>query len=231
MEKKIKEGYNRIRVKTKELRSGYKTAVDKGRRSGSGRLVHEHFDLLTEIWGGSPAVDAMETGISTHESETNIECEEAEHEFESNNDENIESNQGNDGIQEANSIVRNVKRDKMRKKLSSHQRDMMHLDIMKKELELKKKAIDILGESAKANENNMKLVSDSISEIGKSIKDGMSILANAMIQCQQISMPHQYINMGQLGQIYQPSSNSQFISPPRTPRGSTSNVANTPTSN
>jgi len=45
MEKQQREGYNRIRVKVKDLRSGYKIAVDKGTRCGSGRLVHENFDM------------------------------------------------------------------------------------------------------------------------------------------------------------------------------------------
>ena len=49
-EKQIKEGYNRVKTKVKELRRGYKNAVDTGRRSGSGRLVHDHFDQLQEIW-------------------------------------------------------------------------------------------------------------------------------------------------------------------------------------
>ena len=32
----IKDGYNRIKIKIKELRRGYKNAVDRGGRSGSG---------------------------------------------------------------------------------------------------------------------------------------------------------------------------------------------------
>ena len=41
-----KEGYNRIKHEIKELRSGYKTAIDKETRSDSGRLVNENFDIL-----------------------------------------------------------------------------------------------------------------------------------------------------------------------------------------
>ena len=53
-EKQIKEGYNRVKTKVKELRRGYKNAVDTGRRSGSGRLVHDHLYQLQEIWGDVP---------------------------------------------------------------------------------------------------------------------------------------------------------------------------------
>ena len=58
-----KEGYNRIKHKIKELRSGYKSAIDKETRSGSGRLVHENFDILQRIQGGSPAVTSLTNGI------------------------------------------------------------------------------------------------------------------------------------------------------------------------
>ena len=54
-----KEGYNRIKHEVKELRSGYKAAIDKGTRSGSGNLVYENFDILQRIWGGSPAVTSL----------------------------------------------------------------------------------------------------------------------------------------------------------------------------
>ena len=54
-----KEGYNKIKHKIKELRSGYKAAIDKGTRSGSGRLVYENFDIFQRIWGGSPAVTSL----------------------------------------------------------------------------------------------------------------------------------------------------------------------------
>ena len=48
-ERKIKDGYNRVKVKVKELRRGYKNAVDAGTRSGSGKIVKEHFDELQKI--------------------------------------------------------------------------------------------------------------------------------------------------------------------------------------
>ena len=66
-EKQQKEGYKLIKNKVKELRRGYKNAIDKGQRSGSGRLIEDNFDRLKEIWGGSPAVLALPSGISSNE--------------------------------------------------------------------------------------------------------------------------------------------------------------------
>ena len=52
---KISIRYQRIKEKVKNLRLDYRNAVNKGTRSGSGKVVQDNFELLTEIWGGSPA--------------------------------------------------------------------------------------------------------------------------------------------------------------------------------
>ena len=62
MEKYKKDGYNRIKSKIKELRSGYKLAVDKGSRLGSEKLICDHFEKLQQIWGGSPSVITIDGG-------------------------------------------------------------------------------------------------------------------------------------------------------------------------
>ena len=50
-EKQQKEGYKRIKNKVKELRRGYKNAIDRGQRSGSGRLIEGNFDRLKKNMG------------------------------------------------------------------------------------------------------------------------------------------------------------------------------------
>ena len=59
----IKKGYERVKEKIKNIRQDYRTAVNKGSRSGSGKIVKENFDLLNEIWGGSPATNTIPCGI------------------------------------------------------------------------------------------------------------------------------------------------------------------------
>ena len=55
-QKLIKIGYQRIKQKIKDLRQDYRNAVTVGRRSGSGKLVEDNWDILKNIWGGSPPV-------------------------------------------------------------------------------------------------------------------------------------------------------------------------------
>lgn len=166
-EKQKKEGYNRVKSKVKELRTGYKTAIDKGTRSGSGRLVAEHFDKLKAIWDGSPAVNAIENPISSIDEVINDEIRDE-----------IE-----DG-RESDENVRCTKRDNMKKKISAHQREMLHVDILNKELELKKEAIQVMRENCQSTNETLRMMSNSLSDIGQGIKDGLALLANAMIQTQ-----------------------------------------------
>ena len=41
----------------------YRNAVNRGTKSGSGRIVQDNFELLTEIWGGSPATTSLPFGV------------------------------------------------------------------------------------------------------------------------------------------------------------------------
>ena len=99
-EKQQKEGYKLIKNKVKELRRGYKNAIDRGQRSESGRLIEDNFDRLKEIWGGSPAVFALPSGISSNErgngessDKENYQNEITDHETEEGNID-VENNDG-----------------------------------------------------------------------------------------------------------------------------------------
>ena len=55
-QKLIKIGYQRIKQKIKDLQQDYSNAVTVGRRSGSGKLLEDNWEILKNIWGGSAAV-------------------------------------------------------------------------------------------------------------------------------------------------------------------------------
>ncbi|CAH3197000.1 unnamed protein product [Porites evermanni] len=58
-----KKGYDRVKEKIRNVRQDFHTAVNKGTRSGSGKIVQENFELLSEIWGGSPTTTSLSFGI------------------------------------------------------------------------------------------------------------------------------------------------------------------------
>ena len=54
----------------KNVRQDYRSTVNKGTRSGSRKVVQDNYDLLTDIWGGSPATTALTFGIDGEVDET-----------------------------------------------------------------------------------------------------------------------------------------------------------------
>ena len=95
--KKISEGekvqitkaYDRIKSKVKGIRQNYRTAVNKGTRSGSGKIVKKHFDILCEIWGGSPATAMLAESVdgdSLTVTSDSVENEETDRGFKDSNE-------------------------------------------------------------------------------------------------------------------------------------------------
>ena len=61
----VKRGYSRVMEKIKKLRQSFSNAVITGSRSGSGKLVAEHYDQLVTIWGGSASAEPLSFGSAS----------------------------------------------------------------------------------------------------------------------------------------------------------------------
>lgn len=59
----IKKGYDRMKEKIRNVRQDFRTAVNKGTRKGSSKIVQENFELLADIWGSSPTTTALPFGV------------------------------------------------------------------------------------------------------------------------------------------------------------------------
>ena len=51
--------------KTKNVRQSFSKPVISGSRSGSGKLVFEHYDSLVDVWGGSANTESLLYGTSS----------------------------------------------------------------------------------------------------------------------------------------------------------------------
>ena len=60
----IKTRYLRIKTKVKEFKQDCRKTINKGRRSGSGKLVCDNWYLLKNLWGGLPATVAISNSRS-----------------------------------------------------------------------------------------------------------------------------------------------------------------------
>ena len=76
--KLTKMGYQRIKAKVKEVRQQYRKAVTEGRRSGSGRIVCDNWELLKSIWGGSPATTTISNAVCSFDDKETIHFDEDE---------------------------------------------------------------------------------------------------------------------------------------------------------
>ena len=65
------------------------------------------------------------------------------------------------------------------KKISAHKRDLIMIEISDKELQLKEKSIDVLQRSLEQSESAIRVMSESIVQVGNCMKEGMALLAQS----------------------------------------------------
>ena len=84
------------------------------------------------------------------------------------------------------------KRKILEKNLSANQRDQVFLNIAKDEVQLKQKLIDGLTEATKESNKALESISQPMVAVGKSIRDGLALLATTLsgVQTQQAPQGH-----------------------------------------
>ena len=213
--KQIKAGYGRIKSRIKIIRQNFKRAVVAGTRSGSGKIIIQNWDELVMIWGSCPSVKRIDGAAMTKTMEE-VESEDStSNDIPQDNDEEILEEPSAYRKRKAGPLdssdeeelskpvrLKDNKRSKMEKPLSSRQRDEVMLRVAKEELELKKKNAEILQNSAKGMENMVDQMSKSLTSLGQQLGNGLAMLAQAIStnpqqqllqqQSQQHFMPRVY---------------------------------------
>ena len=185
--KMIKVGYTRIREKIKNIRQDFRNASLQGRRSGSGQFNYPNKELLEKLWGGSPATSCIANArTSLEEAENNQEFQESfelQTEQPSLNENNSFEDDMSDSTPQAKGPTAKFvdnKRKMLEKNLSANQRDQVFLNLARDEVKLKEKLIDGLTEATIQSNRALENISQSIVAVGKSIGDGLALLANAL---------------------------------------------------
>lgn len=65
-EKQIRLGYNQVQNKIEELSENFCQVITTGTRSGSGKMLMQFYDLMVQIWGGSPATEPLPFGVQSY---------------------------------------------------------------------------------------------------------------------------------------------------------------------
>ena len=190
--KQIKAGYERAKQKVKDFRQKYRKAATEGVRSGSRKLVTENsFKDLQKIWGGSPAAALIENPVCSSTIGTTdgdiMDGEEDQNDIVEDTEQNIDNEQtslSNEESQRPGSSrqpsLSTTKENKQKKNLSASQRDKLYLDMARDELNLRVNMVKGLVEVTNQSNKTFESISKSIESVGKSIGDGLGLLATAI---------------------------------------------------
>ena len=123
------------------MRQDYRNAVTVGRRSGSGKLVADNWDILKNIWGGSQAVTNLRNARCFLQNELSDKEDNGSGNMNGENVSGDESQPLGVNIEEPfeapmAKFVDN-KRKLLGKNLSANQRDQVYLNLEKEDLKLK----------------------------------------------------------------------------------------------
>ena len=210
----IAKAHKRVVEKVKEIRQNYSKAVVSGRRSGSGKMIYEHYDKLVQIWGSTPNVSPLKFGVSADnfktiqviqldENDVNLEtdCSPALNTSESGHDlgfplhfellPDIDDDE-TDGMEISKTPKRkeNVgkfvddKRKHLQRNLSAAQRDKMLLDEAKEDAQFRKDMTEALRESTKSFSKGVKEMSSAMLGVGAGMSQSIQMLTNALLQQQ-----------------------------------------------
>ena len=212
----IAKAHKRVVEKTKEIRQNYSKAVVSGRRSGSGKLIYEHYDKLVQIWGSTPNVSPLKFGVSADNFKTvqviqldendvnpQTDCSLAVDSLESAHDLDLalplellpdEDNDDSDDMQisktpkQKENIAKFVddKRKHLQRNLSAAQRDKILLDEAKEDAQFRKDMAEAIRESTESFSKGVKEMSSAMLEVGGSMSQSIQMLTNALLQQQQI---------------------------------------------
>ncbi len=149
--KHLNAGYRRIKSRIKIIRHNFKRAVIAGTRSGSGKMIIQNWDELVMIWGSCPSVKRIDGPAMTQTTDEIESDDSTSNDVHQDNRGEISEEpsthpkrktQPEDSSDEEESStkparLKDNKRSKMEKPLSSGQRDEVMLRVAKLELELK----------------------------------------------------------------------------------------------
>ena len=194
--KLIKTGYTRIQQKVKETRQSFSKAVITGSRSGSGKLVCEHYETLKLIWGGSPNIEPLSCGIDSTEIQETAEGPSSLKEGEDYTDdpiiydgESLELEGTESAVQATpTSIVPKLidrKRKHMERALSAAGRDSVLMEDAKEDKKFRREMAEAMKASAASFGEALGTVSASMMQISNSLSRSMEIIA------QSLQQPHQ----------------------------------------
>ena len=198
----IKKGYGRIQEKIKEIRQNFSSAVVNGRRSGSGKIVFQHYDRLVKIYGETASSEPLPASVDTdtfncaNQNELIVTDEMLDEDLSVDVNTDTSSTPASKRKPE-DACVKLIdnKRKHMERTLSAAQRDQLLLKESKEEMNFKKEMTEIMKESSKNTVNAISGMATAIENIGSGFSRSIEMLAAVFAhqeQLQQQFQPQQF---------------------------------------
>ena len=167
----------------KAIRLKYREAVDKGSRSGSGRVVTLFYEICQKIWGGSPSTTQITAGVETDDvqmvSPTPVAVDAAIQEDIDNPPAALDS------ADELTEDVISSRRVLLDDKLKNHKQERLKrkasiesqtLALAQEDLQMKKKLFDRMAQVDNDHSKTMESLNSNMARMTESISSGFSIL-------------------------------------------------------
>ena len=196
----IKKGYGRIQEKIKEIRQNFSSAVVNGRRSGSGKIVFQHYDRLVKIYGETASSEPLPASVDTdtfncaNQNELIVTDEMLDEDLLVDVNTDTSSTPASKRKPEDACVIDN-KRKHMERTLSAAQRDQLLLKESKEEMNFKKEMTEIMKESSKNTVNAISGMATAIENIESGFSRSIEMLAAVFAhqeQLQQQFQPQQF---------------------------------------
>ena len=187
-----------------------------GRRSGSGKIVFQHYDRLVKIYGGTASSEPLPAGVDTdtfncaNQNELIVTDEMLDEDLsvDVNTDTSANTDTPASKRKPEDACVKLIdnKRKHMERTLSAAQRDQLILKESKEEMNFKKEMTEIMKESSKNTVNAISGMTTAIENIGSGLSRSIEMLAAVFAhqQQQQQFQPQQFQQQQFQPQQFQP---------------------------
>ena len=171
---------DRIQNKLKRIKLNFRKAVDKGRRSGGGRVVTTFYEECCEIWSGAPAVESITGGIDTSSIDLDSSRELDDGSVASTEEtESVTNNKVAERRQLLQKQLRGKRDSKLTKKLST---DNQLLAVAREDLQLKRKVLDQMEEADKKHHKTMDPLLQGFTSLTSTLNNGFGLVGSLLSQ-------------------------------------------------
>lgn len=197
----------------KEIRLSFSTAFTAGKRSGSRKIVFEHYDSLVSLWGGCAGITLLSFGVDVnnfdeskqaneshlHETNSTFEDENYDDQETEDKDELLSAEEALDEEPTSSVAAKSKsesqvpklidnKRKHLEKNLSASQRDQLLLNEAKEDSKFHKDLAEAMRQSTTSFSSALDGINQSMMQIGNGLCRSLNNLTQAMREPQS---PHQ----------------------------------------